>query len=121
MGVCQNSPARSFTRRRHHAYPYGFGYFDSITYADTHAYSYGSFDSNTNGHSDSEVESDAAASPQPSPAPVALPMKKKRTAQFGSLGLQLILCSAAVCSMITGTLLASFHPHSIRESFRSED
>src|SRR5437588_9393958 len=37
-------------------------------------------------------------------------MKKKHTAQSGSFSLQLILCSAAVCSMITGTLLAFFHP-----------
>src|SRR6478736_1258062 len=37
-------------------------------------------------------------------------MKKKGTAQFGSFSLQLVLCSAAVCSMITGTLLAFFHP-----------
>src|SRR5580765_8580274 len=37
-------------------------------------------------------------------------MKKKRTAQFGSFTLQLVLCSAAVCSVITGTLLAFFHP-----------
>src|SRR5258708_38227793 len=37
-------------------------------------------------------------------------MKKKRAAQFGSFSLQLVLCSAAVCSMITGTLLAFFHP-----------
>src|SRR5262245_64892138 len=37
-------------------------------------------------------------------------MKKKCSAQFGSLSLQLVLCSAAVCSMITGTLLAFFHP-----------
>jgi Galactose oxidase, central domain len=37
-------------------------------------------------------------------------MKKKRTAQFGSFSLQLVLGSAAVCSMITGTLLAFFHP-----------
>ena len=37
-------------------------------------------------------------------------MKKKRTPQFGSFSLQLILCSAAVCAMITGTLLAFFHP-----------
>jgi N-acetylneuraminic acid mutarotase len=37
-------------------------------------------------------------------------MKKKRTPQFGSFSLQLLLCSAAVCSMITGTLLAFFHP-----------
>jgi len=36
-------------------------------------------------------------------------MKKKRTAQFGSFSLQLVLCLAAVCSMITGTLLAFFH------------
>src|SRR4051812_25465374 len=36
-------------------------------------------------------------------------MKKKRTAQSGSFSLQLVLCSAAVCSMITGTLLAFFH------------
>src|SRR6478735_11522822 len=34
----------------------------------------------------------------------------KRTAQFGSFSLQLVLCSAAVCSMINGTLLAFFHP-----------
>ena len=40
----------------------------------------------------------------------SLVMKKKRTAQFGSFSLQLVLCSAAVCSMITGTLLAFFHP-----------
>src|SRR5204862_4903445 len=37
-------------------------------------------------------------------------MKKKHTAQSGSFSLQLLLCSAAVCSMITGTLLAFFHP-----------
>ncbi len=37
-------------------------------------------------------------------------MKKKRSGQFGSFSLQLVLCSAAVCSMITGTLLAFFHP-----------
>ena len=37
-------------------------------------------------------------------------MKKKRTPQFGSFSLQLVLCSAAVCSMITGTLLAFIHP-----------
>jgi N-acetylneuraminic acid mutarotase len=36
-------------------------------------------------------------------------MKKKNTAQFGSFNLQLVLCSAAVCSMITGTLLVFFH------------
>src|SRR5258707_10441224 len=37
-------------------------------------------------------------------------MKKKHTAQFDSFSLLLVLCSAAVCSMITGTLLAFFHP-----------
>src|SRR5580765_2262378 len=50
-------------------------------------------------------------------------MKKKHTAQLrrqvastrrismsGSFSLQLVLCSAAFCSMITGTLLAFFHP-----------
>src|SRR6476619_2290183 len=37
-------------------------------------------------------------------------MKRKHAAQFGSFSLQLVLCSAAVCSMITGTLLAFFHP-----------
>jgi N-acetylneuraminic acid mutarotase len=37
-------------------------------------------------------------------------MKKKPTAQSGWFSLQLVLCSAAVCSMITGTLLAFFHP-----------
>jgi N-acetylneuraminic acid mutarotase len=37
-------------------------------------------------------------------------MKKKHTALFGSLSLQLVLCSAAVCSMITGTLLAFVNP-----------
>src|SRR3954464_7886645 len=37
-------------------------------------------------------------------------MKKKHNAQLGSFSLQLVLCSAAVCSMITGTLLAFFHP-----------
>ena len=37
-------------------------------------------------------------------------MKTKHTAQSGSFNLQLVLCSAAVCSMITGTLLAFFHP-----------
>ena len=37
-------------------------------------------------------------------------MKTKHTGQFGSFSLQLLLCSAAVCSMITGTLLAFFHP-----------
>src|SRR6476620_11663767 len=37
-------------------------------------------------------------------------MKRKHTAQFGSFSLQLVLCSAAVCSMITGTVLAFFHP-----------
>src|SRR6187551_2193210 len=37
-------------------------------------------------------------------------MKTKHTARSGSFSLQLVLCSAAVCSMITGTLLAFFHP-----------
>src|SRR6187397_1683138 len=37
-------------------------------------------------------------------------MKRKQTAQSGSFNLQPVLCSAAVCSMITGTLLAFFHP-----------
>src|SRR6476659_7576617 len=37
-------------------------------------------------------------------------MKTKHAAQSGSFSLQLVLCSAAVCSMITGTLLAFFHP-----------
>src|SRR6266496_3698203 len=37
-------------------------------------------------------------------------MKKKRSGQFGSFSLQLVLCSVATCSMITGTLLAFFHP-----------
>jgi N-acetylneuraminic acid mutarotase len=56
-------------------------------------------------------------------------MKKKHTAQlrhqvastrrisvFGSFSLQLVLCSAAVCSMITGTLLAFFHPETPAKS-----
>src|SRR6266496_4136142 len=37
-------------------------------------------------------------------------MKKKHTTQSGSFSLQLVLCSAAFCSMITGTLLAFFYP-----------
>jgi hypothetical protein len=37
-------------------------------------------------------------------------MKKKRTPQSGSFSLQLVLCSAAFCSMMSGTLLAFFHP-----------
>src|SRR6476660_8023446 len=37
-------------------------------------------------------------------------MKRKHTAQLGSFSLQLVLCSAAVCSMINGTLLAFFQP-----------
>src|SRR3954453_21796745 len=37
-------------------------------------------------------------------------MKKKHTAQLGSFSLKLVLCSVAVCSMVTGTLLAFFHP-----------
>src|SRR6476620_5509915 len=37
-------------------------------------------------------------------------MTTKHTAQSGSFNQQLVLCSAAVCSMITGTLLAFFHP-----------
>src|SRR6186997_70907 len=37
-------------------------------------------------------------------------MKTKHTARSGSFSLQLVLCSAAVCSMITGSLLAFFHP-----------
>jgi hypothetical protein len=36
-------------------------------------------------------------------------MKKKRTAQSGLFSLRLFLCLAAVCSMISGTLLAFFH------------
>src|SRR4029077_6290913 len=35
-------------------------------------------------------------------------MKKKRTAEFGLFSLRLVLGSAVVCSMITGTLLAFF-------------
>ena len=34
----------------------------------------------------------------------------RRISVFGSFSLQVVLCSAAVCSMITGTLLAFFHP-----------
>src|SRR6266516_7322515 len=34
----------------------------------------------------------------------------RRISVFGSFSLQLVLCSATVCSMITGTLLAFFHP-----------
>jgi hypothetical protein len=37
-------------------------------------------------------------------------MKKKHTAQSGSFSLKLVLCSAAVSSMIAGTQLAFFHP-----------
>ena len=37
-------------------------------------------------------------------------MKTKHTAQSASFNLQIVLCSAAVCLMITGTLLAFFHP-----------
>src|SRR6185503_5851098 len=36
-------------------------------------------------------------------------MKTTQTARSGFFTLQLVLCSAAVCSMITGTLLAFFH------------
>ena len=41
---------------------------------------------------------------------VGFAVKKKYSAQFGSFSLQLVLCSAAVCSVITGTLLAFLHP-----------
>ena len=58
---------------------------------------------------DSQTYTDSKASPHPTTAPLNSTMKKKRTAQFGSLSLQLVFCSAAVCSMITGTLLAFFH------------
>jgi len=37
-------------------------------------------------------------------------VQKKHTAQFGSFSLQVVFGSAAVCSLITGTLLAFFHP-----------
>src|SRR6478672_12233498 len=43
-------------------------------------------------------------------------MKTKHTAQSGSFNLQLVLCSAAVCSMITGTLLAFLHPEAPAKS-----
>ena len=43
-------------------------------------------------------------------------MKTKHTAQSGSFDLQIVLCSAAVCSMITGTLLAFFHPEASAKS-----
>ena len=43
-------------------------------------------------------------------------MKTKHTPQFGAFSLQLILCSAAVCSMITGTLLAFFHPEALAKA-----
>ena len=43
-------------------------------------------------------------------------MKKNRTPQFGSFSLRLLLCSAAVCSMITGTLLAFLHPEAPAKS-----
>jgi len=36
-------------------------------------------------------------------------MKEKHIAQLGSFTLQLVLCSTAACSIITGTLLAFFH------------
>ena len=43
-------------------------------------------------------------------------MQKKHTAQSGSFTLQLVLYSAAVCSMITGTLLAFFHPEALAKA-----
>src|SRR6187397_1665701 len=43
-------------------------------------------------------------------------MKTKHTAQSGSFNLRLVLCSAAVCSMVTGTLLAFFHPEAPAKS-----
>ena len=39
-------------------------------------------------------------------------MKKRRTAQSGVFSLRLILCAAAVCSIITGTPLAFFRSDS---------
>jgi hypothetical protein len=39
-------------------------------------------------------------------------VKKRRTAQSGVFSLRLILCAAAVCSLITGTLLAFFRSDS---------
>ena len=59
---------------------------------------------------DSQTYTDSKASPHPTTAPLNSTMKKKHTAQFGSFSLQLVFGSAAVCSMITGTLLAFFHP-----------
>src|SRR3982750_1653090 len=48
-------------------------------------------------------------------------MKKKHNAQVGSFSLQLVLCSVAVCSMITGTLLAFFHPEAPAKSSHPAD
>ena len=61
-----------------HAYPYGYDNFDSITNADTDAYSNAQWDSHVNTnrnaktHTNSEIQSNAALSPHSAPAPVAL-------------------------------------------------
>jgi N-acetylneuraminic acid mutarotase len=58
------------------------------------------------------VYTHAASSPYPGTASLVFLVKKKQTALSGLFSLRLVLCSAAVCSMITGTLLAFFHSES---------
>src|SRR6476646_8227728 len=47
-------------------------------------------------------------------------MKTKHTTQFGSFSLQLVLCSAAVCSMLSGGLLAFFRTEAPTKSSHPE-
>ena len=56
------------------------------------------------------VYTHAASSPYPGTASLVFLVKKKQTALSGLFSLRLVLCSAAICSMITGTLLTFFHP-----------
>ena len=79
-------------------------------HANSNRYVYCDADGHTETFTDAETGANAQAASHAATAPVTSSMKKKHTAQSGSFSLQLVLCSAAVCSMITGTLLAFFHP-----------
>ena len=59
---------------------------------------------------DPETAANTPAASYAATAPVTIRLKTKHTAQSASFNRQLVLCSAAVCSMITGTLLAFLHP-----------
>ena len=122
------SPSDPHSDSNTYTYTFTYGYTNGDTHtpnADSNCDSDSHTDCNADNNCNSLSRSDSNAKRDDStgksdsnptrsaysgPAPVASALKKKHTAQFGSFNLQLVLCSAAVCSTITGTLLAFLHP-----------